>query len=85
MAIYYCQECEQYMNDDYDPCQEHPGDNCHLICPYCIDEFKCRYCGELTDDIGSMHKECIKELQAEKKHQQNKDEKAEANYGTARN
>jgi len=37
MAIYYCFECDNYIDDDYHPGEEHlkrPGE---LICPTCIE------------------------------------------------
>ena len=32
MAIYYCAECDNYIDNDWFPCEEYKGE---LICPDC--------------------------------------------------
>ena len=36
MAVYRCEECDKWLDDDYFPCQEHPKHENELICPYCL-------------------------------------------------
>lgn len=38
MAIYYCQECDNYIDDDYHPCVPHPSKPLELLCPTCAEE-----------------------------------------------
>ena len=35
MAVYYCNECDRYLDDDYHPCAEDPRKKLHLLCPEC--------------------------------------------------
>ena len=37
MAVYYCQECDSYVDDDWHPCQEVKGE---LVCPDCYEEMQ---------------------------------------------
>lgn len=38
MAIVYCNECDQFIDDDYFPCEVDPRDDCELICPSCAED-----------------------------------------------
>lgn len=38
MAIYYCPECDELKDDDYDPGETHPTMEYSLICPDCLIE-----------------------------------------------
>ena len=40
MAIYRCDICDQYIDDDYSPCTESLV-NSELICPSCFEEEEC--------------------------------------------
>lgn len=35
MAIYLCHECDEFIDDDWDPCTEVNGE---LVCPACVEE-----------------------------------------------
>lgn len=35
MAMYYCKSCDNYIDDDYHPCVQHPSQPLELICPDC--------------------------------------------------
>ena len=37
MAIYYCHECDHYIDDDYHPGEEHRAHEGELTCPTCIE------------------------------------------------
>lgn len=40
MAIYRCDDCEQFIDDDWEPCVEHPDDTCQLLCPACAEKYE---------------------------------------------
>jgi len=39
MAIVHCNECDQFIDDDYFPCEVDPRDSSELLCPVCAEEF----------------------------------------------
>lgn len=47
MAMCRCNECDQFIDDDYHPMSEDPRDGCKLVCEGCIDELD----EELTNEI----------------------------------
>ena len=36
MAMYYCDQCGNFLDDDYHPCEEHPKVYAGLMCPECF-------------------------------------------------
>jgi len=38
MSVYRCEQCENYIDSDYEGCYLHPEDNCSLICEPCHKE-----------------------------------------------
>lgn len=84
MGTFRCNECERFSHSHDGGCVS-PKDDTEFICVECELLYECEYCGEQTEDIDTMHPECKKALAGDIKYQQNKDERAEANYGTARN
>ena len=61
MAVYRCEECQEWMDNDYCPCAEHPTIKNGLVCPDCADELEededdpnydpspyCSHCGAQT-------------------------------------
>ena len=65
MAMYYCNDCGEYIDDDWNPGIEH-GD-CELICESCAQAYECQWCGEYDESLTqfSMHKHCHAEALAE--------------------
>ena len=41
MAVYYCESCDTYMDNDYHPCEEWIGGL--LVCPDCFEELTAEY------------------------------------------
>mgnify|MGYP000465844178 CR=1 FL=1 len=37
MAVYYCHHCGNYIDDDWNPGEEHPDYPGDLTCPDCMD------------------------------------------------
>lgn len=37
MSIYYCENCDLYLDGDWDPCVEHPTDDTKTICESCAE------------------------------------------------
>ena len=37
MSVYYCQECDRYVDNDWQPCEEYEGE---LICPSCFEDLE---------------------------------------------
>jgi|AOAMet_66_BLW_10_1038536.scaffolds.fasta_scaffold16278_2 hypothetical protein len=37
MAVYRCQECDSYVDNDYNPCEVVKGE---LVCPDCYEEMQ---------------------------------------------
>ena len=35
MAIYICDKCNNYKDDDFDPCEDNPNDPTTCLCPDC--------------------------------------------------
>ncbi len=35
MSVYYCENCDYYFDDDYEPCSEDPKRKLGLLCPDC--------------------------------------------------
>ena len=40
MAMYRCNECDMFVDDDWNPCEEdpRPGQELELLCPDCAEE-----------------------------------------------
>jgi len=38
MAVIHCNECDQFVDDDYFPCEVDPRDDCEMICPSCAED-----------------------------------------------
>jgi hypothetical protein len=38
MAMYYCEDCDSYIDDDWHPCVPVDDDCTQLICPSCAEE-----------------------------------------------
>ena len=38
MAVYRCEECDTWKDNDYHPCEQHPTHENELICPACMVE-----------------------------------------------
>jgi hypothetical protein len=61
MAVYYCVDCDQYIDDDWHHGEDVEGE---LICPACIEEHhSCPSCGEFKTG-GGLCKPCHDELKA---------------------
>jgi len=76
MAMYYCHDCGDYKDDDYDPGIE-CGD-CELMCGSCAQAYECEWCGEFDESLEaySMHPQCKLQQQADVLADQMKDERA---------
>jgi DNA-directed RNA polymerase subunit RPC12/RpoP len=37
MAIYECDNCGNFVDDDWNPCEEHPTKDLGLVCPDCVE------------------------------------------------
>jgi Zn finger protein HypA/HybF involved in hydrogenase expression len=40
MAMFYCLECDKYIDDDYHPAEPHPKDSLEFICPDCLSDMQ---------------------------------------------
>lgn len=40
MAIYLCYECDNFIDNDWFPCEEHPDKEGELLCPSCYEEIE---------------------------------------------
>jgi len=40
MAIYRCFECDKMVDNDWNPCEEHPTKDNELVCPSCFEEYE---------------------------------------------
>lgn len=40
MSMYYCFNCANHKDDDWDFCHEHPYKPSETVCPDCADELK---------------------------------------------
>lgn len=55
MAMYYCQDCQQLLDDDHHPACENPDDTTTNICPDCELERESRaYAGEQSATHHSL-------------------------------
>ena len=39
MAIYRCSECDKMVDNDWEPCEEHPTKDNELVCPACFEDY----------------------------------------------
>ena len=39
MSVYRCFDCEQYIDADYDGCNECPHDSREIICDGCLEDY----------------------------------------------
>ena len=74
MAMYYCADCGDYKDDDYDPGVE-CGD-CELMCGSCAQAYECEWCGEFDESLEPfyMHPQCELQQKADVLADQMKDE-----------
>lgn len=66
MAIYRCEECEQMIDGDYDPCVEHPKDSSLFCCEACADEIEYQI---EQDELKKLASENQREVEAGLKRQ----------------
>jgi hypothetical protein len=43
MSIYHCHHCDGLCDADIDGCNEHPNDECEVICDKCAAYMECIY------------------------------------------
>lgn len=62
MSVYYCQECDKYIDNDWFPCEDWEGE---LVCSSCYDNLELEEDESMsdsrTDDIEA-HKDRIEQL-----------------------
>lgn len=46
MGMYYCNNCDNYIDNDYHPCEEWIGD---LVCPSCYEDLVAEYDDEVIN------------------------------------
>jgi hypothetical protein len=40
MGMYYCFQCDNHIDNDYHPCEEHPYNVGEMVCPDCAVELE---------------------------------------------
>lgn len=51
MAMYFCNHCDTYVDNDWHPCEPDPDSENDHICPGCADNIRCEECESLTVQI----------------------------------
>lgn len=60
MAIYYCNHCDNYIDDDWHPGEPDPeSDSFDMICPDCLEKWG-EECAKLPLDITAKHDKLTK-------------------------
>ena len=56
MSAYYCIECDEHKDDDFEKCHPHPASYAHCMCTGCAirEKIICGECEEMPTDENPM-------------------------------